>query len=234
MIEDLYRHYKIPLFVSLGLLLNQLFHTLAYYQSDTSYVFGFPDWKIPIFLAFVFSALIFIISIISIVVFLRFVKKLSIKPHQILYILFILGLISQTFSRGLMKAGFDGLLISIIYLNLIIEKTYASDDASNVGQKVLALLHSELSSLLGVSVGVFIFVWSVMGISFAVQFLQIYYESPLRFGIMVWYGIMILYLGLCFILFVSYVLFNKMIAIRNSYKDKVDGLERNDALANNG
>jgi len=209
---------KTAFYISLGFLLNQGFHTIAYWKIGAISIAGFYGLIIPIYLAFIFSALIFIFSFIIVLIFFN---RICTKPYRIFYLLLFFGIISQIFGQGIMKASFDTLLIAIFFLNFVVENYYSSLDISHSDPKVLALLHTEISTLLRISITLFIFIWSAMGITFSVQFLQKYYESPLRPYIMIWYGVMIIYLGFCFGKSISYFFYKKMVIVRNTFKDEI-------------
>lgn len=200
---------KISFLISFGFFLNQLLHTFVYWRGGT--VSGFPNLVFNVNLSLCFSLIILGVSFLLIYLLLNWIK---VKPYRIFFLFLFLQGVSQIFSIGLIKAGFEILIVTIIFWSLLIERNYPLDTKQNINSQVSSLIHSELSSLLRISISLFIFLFSVIGVSFAVQFLQKYYETQFFPRIIFWYGIMTIYVGVLFFIFIIYCLYRKIVNTR--------------------
>jgi len=204
--------------VSGGIGLNQLLHTLAYAHTGTRYIDGFPNVSIPVVVSYGLSAVLVVVSFVLFVWMFPVVIK---RPQWVLLLAVPLVAISQVCGRGLIKGVFDGMAIGILYVYLVITKAYPPDGWSREAKEVLSLVHDELLTLLDISVSMFTFIWGAMGVAFALEFLRSYYtHQVLRYYGMLWYGAMVVYLGIQFLLFVTYTIYRRMIWVRRELRQK--------------
>jgi hypothetical protein len=200
---------KLSSWIAVGFGLNQFLHTLAY--SAGKGVTGFPNTVILIKVAYLLALILFLLTGLLFVIFF---KALSKKPALTFGIFILLEICSQICSSSILKGGFEMLMAVVIYTVLIVERYYDEETIQSLEKEALRLIHGELTTLFRVSVSSLIFVIGVLGISFAVQFLQKYYNTPFFHSLMVWYGIMTVYTATGILFFVNYRLFSRMICVR--------------------
>lgn len=198
------------LWISFGFLLNQFFHAFAYREGNA--VTGFPSIRISFTLAIILS---FVLFFLGFLLFWGFYRKISDKPVLIIIPFLILEIVAQIFSVSIIKFGFESVIVIILFFRIQIEKNYSLNSIEKKDPRIISIIHNEVLSFLRISVSIFIFMFSVIGISLAVQFLQKYYGVHFFSRIMLWYGILTLYSVIGFLLLISYYLYNKMVAIRD-------------------
>ena len=197
-----------------GIGINQFLHTFAYVHTGTLYLYGFPNITISIsvsyLLAVTLGGSVFVLLV-------WFFPKFLENPTRVLGLSFLITGIGQVCGRGLIKGVFDWMTMAIFYVYLLIIKAYGKDKWTG-SKEVLSMMHDELLTLLDISVSVFTFIWGAMGVGFALDFLRKYYiHQELRYYAMVWYGVMVIYLGLQFLLFVTYTFYRFMIRVRRAF-----------------
>ena len=86
----------------------------------------------------------------------------------------------------------------------------------------LPKLYDEILTLFKTSVTFLTFFAGVMGVSFAIQFLQKYYKPHLTPDIMVWYGVMVIYLCMSIVMLWVRTLYDKMVQVRREMSARVN------------
>lgn len=184
---------KYGIYLAVGFSLSQFFHTLVFYQVGRVTVTAFPHFQLPLGYAFLFSLIIGILIFIILVIGKEVIfGKLSL--FAVISLLFLL--ISQVFSRSLIKFGFESVFLFVVFSSLLLEKFYDIGILKISNKKILDFNYSELLGLFNLSLCLSLFwlVGAALGFRAAVRREYIEFEGQLMIQWqMLRYGILLVY-----------------------------------------
>ncbi len=165
---------KYSLYLAVGFSLSQLFHTLAFYQVKWATVIAFPQFALPLRYTFIFSLTIGVVVFLILKIGRRAIFD---KLPFFLTVAIISLLISQIFSRSLIKLGFESLFWLIILLSFRLDKNYNLDTLKNNNLNLLNLRYNELWGFLNLAITISL-LW--LGTAVAIFGLGVLWERYFR------------------------------------------------------
>lgn len=205
---------KVPAYCSLGFFLSQLFHFFIFYNQKSDTIMGFPHYNLPMRYALNAS---FLLLFVSFMILLLGYNRFSDCPSIFIVLVIFPLILSQIFGRSLIKFGFEASFCLIVFLSLLLEKYYGNTLIDSVEVEKIKFLYTELWEILKISVTVCVFWLGTVGVTFAVQFLNRYFEkSPSMTQYQMFrYGVMFVYSIFGTAIFFYYPLFSKIAYLRN-------------------
>jgi hypothetical protein len=197
------------LYLVLGVWGAHLLHIARFRLVRWSHISAFPDYRISLEAAFWWSFLLFPILTGAAIILHR-------RPRLLFVIAFftVTEMVSQTFGRSMMKLVIDIGLWSIIVWNHIIVKFYGREVVGHVTRKELPIFHSEVLTILKITVQICMFIIGTLGITVASQVLSRYFSGELGQGTAWCYVSSMLYLALGMICLLIVPLFKSLLIAR--------------------
>jgi len=197
------------LYLVLGMWGAHLLHIARFRLVGWSHISAFPDYLISLEAAFWWSFLLFPILTGGVIILHRHPRLLLVVG-----VFTVTETVSQIFGRSMMKLVIDIGLWSIIVWNHIIVKFYGREVVEHATHKELPILHSEVLTILKITVQICMFIVGTLGITVASQVLSRYFSGELGQGTAWCYVSSMLYLALGMICLLIVPLFKSLFIAR--------------------